>query len=70
MITKATVDRYNLSCDRCGTPLFDPCDPEAWAAYVEDAEIAAGEDGWEEIDGRLLCDDCKNYPNKNYLEED
>ena len=60
MIHKVTKTYYSLSCDRCGCVFED----------FTDMEYRALNEGWQEVDGHYLCDECVNYKYKPYFEED
>ena len=60
MIHKVTKTYYSLSCDRCGYTLEnDETDDGLFEDYA-DMEHKALNEGWQEVDGRHLCDECVN----------
>ena len=70
MIHEVTKTYYSLSCDRCGCALEnDETDDGLFEDYA-DMEDKALNEGWREVDGHYLCDECMNYKNKPYFEED
>ena len=70
MIHEVTKTYYSLSCDRCGCALEnDETDNGLFEDYA-DMEDKALNEGWREVDGHYLCDECMNYKNKPYFEED
>lgn len=70
MIQEVTKTYYSLSCDRCGYTLEnDETDDGLFEDYA-DMEHKALNEGWQEVDGHYLCDECVNYKNKPYFEED
>ena len=69
MIHKVTKTYYSLSCDRCGCAFEnDEADYVLFEDFT-DMEYRALYDGWQEVDGRHLCDECVNYKNEPYFEE-
>ena len=70
MIHEVTKTYYSLSCDRCGCALEnDETDNGLFEDYA-DMEDKALNEGWQEVDDHYLCDECMNYKNKPYFEED
>ena len=70
MIQEVTKTYYSLSCDRCGYTLEnDETDDGLFEDYA-DMEDKALNEGWREVDDHYLCDECMNYKNKPYFEED
>ena len=70
MIQKVTKTYYSLSCDRCGRAFENDEADDGLFEDFTDMEYRALYDGWQEVDGRHLCDECVNYKNKPYFEED
>ena len=70
MIQEVTKTYYSLSCDRCGYTLENDETGDGLFEDYADMEHKALNEGWQEVDGHYLCDECMNYKNKPYFEED
>ena len=70
MIQEVTKTYYSLSCDRCGCAFENDETDDVLFEDFTDMEYRALYDGWQEVDGHYLCDECVNYKNEPYFEED
>ena len=70
MIHKVTKTYYSLSCDRCGCAFENDETDDVLFEDFTDMEYRALNEGWQEVDGNYLCDECVNYKDKPYFEED
>lgn len=70
MIHKVTKTYYSLSCDRCGCAFENDETDDVLFEDFTDMEYKALNEGWQEVDGLYLCDECVNYKDKPYFEED
>ena len=70
MIQEITKTYYSLSCDRCGCTLENNETDDGLFEDYADMEDKALNEGWREVDDHYLCDECMNYKNKPYFEED
>lgn len=70
MIQEVTKTYYSLSCDRCGCAFENDETDDVLFEDFTDMEYKALNEGWQEVDGLYLCDECVNYKDKPYFEED
>lgn len=60
MIHEITKTYYAISCDRCGYTLENDDTDDGLFENYADMEDKALNEGWREVDGLYLCDECVN----------